>query len=380
MTERNVVELLQSLVRIPSVNPHGIPGTPETGEKRCAEFVGEFLKACGARVELREVHPGRPNVVAVFPSDAAGKDRILFAPHTDTVSVAGMTIDPFSGIVRDHRIWGRGASDTKGPMAAMLWTLFEMKDIIPQLPYEIWFAGLMGEEAGQDGSKAFSVEFREDMEKCGVSAFAVIGEPTGNDIVNTHKGSLWLTLTVRGKAAHASAPELGENAIYKMADIIRLIRDEIAPSFREITDPILGSPTISVGICRGGSKTNIVPDLCIAEVDIRTIPGDLDTLAFVSRRLQATCPELELSYSQSPPLQTDPGHTLIHALRTAGGRCTGAPWFCDAAVFARMGIPAVAAGPGSIAQAHTCDEWISIEALEKGVEFYRCFLQKAGAL
>jgi acetylornithine deacetylase/succinyl-diaminopimelate desuccinylase-like protein len=372
---QSVVELLQMLVRIPSVNPHGDPGTPETGEARCAEAVGEFLKHCGARVELREVRPGRPNVVAVFPSDKPGKDRIVFAPHTDTVSVAGMTVEPFSGELRDGKIFGRGASDTKGPMAAMLWALWELRAQIPALPHEIWFSGLMGEEAGQDGSRAFATELRADLDANGVHAFAVVGEPTGLGIVHAHKGALWLTLTTRGKAVHASAPEQGENAVYKMADAIRCIRDEIAPALKKFTDPVLGFTTISVGVCRGGSKTNIVPDLCTAEVDIRTIPGGFDALAFVSEKLRAASPGIEIAHSQSLPLNTDPAHPLIRALEKAGGKCTGAPWFCDAAVFARHGIPAVAVGPGSIAQAHTCDEWIAADELQRGVEFFRRFLE-----
>jgi len=373
-TPGNVVELLQALVRIPSVNPHGDPGTTQTGEARCAEFAAEFLKQSGARVELREVRPGRPNVVGVFPSNSPAKDRIIFAPHTDTVSVAGMTIEPFSGELRENRVWGRGASDTKGPMAAMLWALHEMREVIPALPYEIWFVGLMSEEAGQDGSKAFAAELRADLDTAGAAAFALVGEPTGLDIVHAHKGALWLTLTTSGRAVHASAPERGENAIYKMADVIRCIRDDIAPGFRRITDPVLGAPTISVGVCHGGSKTNIVPDHCSAEVDIRIIPGGFDALAFVSEKLRAICPDIGIEHVQSPPLYTDPAHPVIRSLEAAGGKCIGAPWFCDAAVFALEGIPAVAAGPGSIAQAHTCDEWIAVDDLERGVEFYQRFL------
>ena len=400
MIPSNVIELLQALVRIPSVNPHGEPGVAETGEKRCAEFVGKFLEHCGARVELRNVLPGRPNVAGVFPSDAPGKDRIIFAPHTDTVSVAGMTIDPFGGELRDGRIWGRGASDTKGTMAAMLWALFELREKIPALPYEIWFAGLMSEEAGQDGSKVFANNLRSDLEidsedfltvRDDVSpamvranldtrtlpAFVVVGEPTGLDIVHAHKGALWLTLTTRGRAGHASMPEKYDNAIYKMTDLIRCIRDEIAPALGRLTHPILGSPTISVGVCRGGSKTNIVPDLCVAEVNIRTIPGESGTLDFVSKKLRAICPEVEIATLESPPLYTDPAHPLIRALESAGGKCAGASWFCDAAIFAQAGIPAVAVGPGSIAQAHTADEWLAVADLQKGVEFYKRFLELA---
>ena len=187
MIPQTVVELLQDLVRIPSVNPHGDPGTTETGEARCAEYAARFLEECGAHAELREIHEGRPNVIGGFPSDAPGKDIIVFAPHTDTVSVAGMTIGPFSGTESEGRIWGRGASDTKGPMAAMLRALFEMRDEIPKLPYEIRFAGLMSEEAGQDGSKAYSAELRKELDAtAGRRAFALVGEPTCLDIVHAH--------------------------------------------------------------------------------------------------------------------------------------------------------------------------------------------------
>ena len=129
-----VIELLQALVRIPSVNPDGHPGTDQVGEKACAEFVGDFLRNCGALVEYQEVLPGRPNVIGRFPVDRPGKPRLIFAPHTDTVSIVGMTIPPFSAELREGKIFGRGASDTKGPMAAMLWTLWEMRESLVSLP------------------------------------------------------------------------------------------------------------------------------------------------------------------------------------------------------------------------------------------------------
>ena len=123
----NVVELCQALVQIPSVNPVGKPGTERDRRERIAEYQAAFLQALGAHVELREVLPGRPNVIARFPSDRPDKPRLLLAPHTDTVSVAGMTIDPFGGELREGSSGARGASDTKGPMAAMLWGLYEAR-------------------------------------------------------------------------------------------------------------------------------------------------------------------------------------------------------------------------------------------------------------
>jgi acetylornithine deacetylase/succinyl-diaminopimelate desuccinylase-like protein len=367
---RSVVELLQALVRIPSVNPTGDPGTEGIGEGRIAGWLAEFLRRMGARVELREVLPGRPNVVAHWPGDRPGKPRVLFAPHTDTVSVLGMTIDPFGGEVRDGKVWGRGASDTKGPMASMLWAIREMRDRLPTLGHEIWFAGLMSEETDQHGSKALASQEQFD--------FVIAAEPTGLDVVYTHKGSAFLGLRTRGKAAHGSRPELGDNAISKMLRVLAWMEGDLAREYATLRDPVLGSPTVSVGTIRGGSKTNIIPDACEASVDMRFIPAQFepgmgDALA---KRLREVCPDLEIEFPLAPPLYTDPKHPLIVKLGECGAQPVGAPWFCDACFFAERGMPAIALGPGSIQQAHTKDEHIAVADLEKGVEFFKAFLAK----
>lgn len=364
----DVVELLQTLVRIPSVNPHGTPGTEAVGERRIAEWLAEFLKSLGAHVELREVLPGRPNVVARFPSDRPGKPRLLFAPHTDTVSVAGMTIDPFSGELRDGRVWGRGASDTKGSIAAMLWALHNERERVPLLGHEIWFAGLMSEEASQHGSKALAREERFD--------FVIAGEPTGLDVVYTHKGSGFLQLKTRGRAGHGARPELGENAIVKMLDALEFIRGKLSADFAALHDPVLGSPTINIGTLSGGTNTNIIPDSCEATIDLRFIPAQWtpDLAARLEADLRSVCPALEVYLSPAPPLCSDPAHPLIRRLGEHGASPVGAPWFCDACIFAEQGMPAIALGPGSIVQAHTKDEWIAVEDLENGVRLFQRFL------
>ena len=363
---KSVAEIASALIRIPSVNPDGgDAGTDQTGEAHCAAWVADFLSDAGADVTLREVLPQRPNVVACFPSKRSGAPRILFAPHLDTVSVAGMTIDPFSGEMRDGRLWGRGASDTKGPMAAMLWALREAREVLSDLPYEVWFAGLVGEEAGQHGAKALAETDYFD--------FVMAGEPTSLNVVYAHKGSCWLHLETSGVAVHASRPESGSNAIYKMGDAIDCLRREVAPRLAEKSDPVLGHSTLSVGIIHGGSKVNIVPDYCEASVDIRTIPG-IDT-AFVEDMLRNRVPDIRIQIRGSDPLYTDPNHPLIEKLKSLGSTLEGAPWFCDAAVFASKGSASIAIGPGSIAQAHTADEFISLDDLEKGGAFFLSFLR-----
>jgi len=364
----SVAELAQALVRIPSVNPDGDPGTDRTGEQACAEFLANFLRAEGAEVALHEVHAGRPNVVARFPS-AGVKPRLLFAPHTDTVSVAGMTIDPFGGDIRDGKIYARGASDTKGPMAAMLWALAECREILPHLSHEIWFAGLMGEEAGQDGAKALAAREKFD--------FVVVGEPTGLEIVFKHKVDVTARIVATGRAAHSSCPERGENAITKLAAGLLSLEKELAAYFKKISDPVLGHPTFSIGTIRGGTKFNIVPDHAEAVIDLRLLPSQWNDgeAPEVFEAMRVACPGLQVEKIMgSEALDTDPSHPLIGKLVEAGGQPAGAAWFCDAAIFSASGTPAVAIGPGSIAQAHTEDEFIEVAALERGVEFFKKFL------
>ncbi len=364
MNARSPVALLAELIRIPSINPEGDPGHDVTGEALLASFLEDQLRGLGAEATLREVLPGRPNVVARFPSDRPGKPRLLLAPHTDTVSVEGMKINPFGGEVRDGRVWGRGASDTKGPMAAMLCALSRAREQIPTLGYEIWFAGLMGEESGQYGAKALSDEEIFD--------FVIAGEPTDLKTVHAHKGSLWVTLTAHGKAVHASAPERGINAIYAITQAIEAIRTRVIPVLSLHPHPLLGCTTLSIGTIRGGSKTNIVPDHCEATIDIRVVPGEEPER--IMALIRDAAPGVEVSHLGSKPLYTDPAHPLIGKLSSLGASPVGAPWFCDAAVFAHKGMPAVALGPGSIAQAHTADEWIAVRDLEEGADFFEKFL------
>jgi acetylornithine deacetylase/succinyl-diaminopimelate desuccinylase-like protein len=362
--------LCRELVRIPSVNPDDNPGTTETGEARCAEWLAAWIQKefVGARVELQPVLPGRPNIVARFASDSPGKPRLLLAPHTDTVSIVGMTIDPFSGEIRDGRLYGRGASDTKGPMASMLAALHASRDALATLSHEIWFAGLAGEEAGQHGAHALAAQEQFDL--------VIAGEPTELDFVHTHKGSMFMSLTTRGVAVHSAKPEMGANAIYPMTDVLRLVRDELVPWLKSFTHPVLGHSTISAGTIKGGSKTNIVPDFCQATLDVRTVPGQgADFEAALFSKLRSVHPELEIDIFRAHPLLTQPDLPLLQKLKALGARPVGAPWFCDAAVFAQKGSPAIAMGPGSIAQAHTRDEWISVDDLTKGAAFFESFLR-----
>ena len=374
----NVIELCQALVRIPSVNPDGDPGTPHVGEHACAEFVGEFLRHSGAEVFLDEVEHGRPNVIGRFPtlpsSDGRKKPRIVFGPHTDTVSVGGMTIDPFGGEVRDGRVWGRGASDTKGSMASMLWALHDARDLIPSLPVEVHFAGFMSEESAQLGSQHFAKNH-------GPYDLAIVGEPTELKTVFRHKGCLWADIHTQGVAVHGATPERGVNAIVKMAAIVQGLDTAFRHRLVEVggTDEWLGASTINLGMIKDGTRSNIVADHCTLRVDMRTTPGlnrNGGALSALTEFVHSIDPEAIIDpLPETLPLDTDPANPLVQRLIDCGASLTGAPWFCDAAFLAAAGTPSIAIGPGSIAQAHTKDEFIRCADLEAGAEFFGRFLR-----
>jgi acetylornithine deacetylase/succinyl-diaminopimelate desuccinylase-like protein len=372
-----VVELLQTLIRIPSVNPEGSPGCPHTGEQAMADFVAQWMAARGAHTWQEEVLPGRPNVFARF--GAGKRPRLLLAPHTDTVGIEGMTVDPFGGEIRDGRLYGRGASDTKGTLAAMMMALAEIgAERLEALGCEITLAGLMAEETGQHGSRHLAAT-HEPFD------FALIGEPTECDIVHTHKGCSWIVLETKGVACHGSTPERGQSAIAAMTPVVVPLLTDFVQHLTEgpFSHPVLGTPTLNIGQIRGGTRTNIVPDHCEIHLDLRETPalraaGAIDILrawldahGFTGVRIA--------SVASAPPLDTPVEHPAIQQLIALGAKPVGAPWLCDAAWLAEKGTPAVAAGPGSIAQAHTRDEFLSLADLEAGVVFYRRFIEGYGA-
>jgi acetylornithine deacetylase/succinyl-diaminopimelate desuccinylase-like protein len=359
----SVVELCQALVRIPSENPSG--SSASHGEKQIAQFVGEFLSQLGAKVEYQDIAANRPNVYGIFPQPTDASMTVLFAPHLDTVPVRGMTVDPFAATLRCGRIIGRGTSDTKGSVAAMLWAIGSVD--LERLNVAVVFAGLADEEAGQLGAQACAKQQMAD--------FVIVGEPTGLDVVYTHKGTAWLKLTTRGKSAHASAPDTGVNAIERLFEAYGALKAKFPELCPVSLNPALGHPTISLGVIEGGTKINVVPDLCSAEIDVRTVPGQENMVEAIADFLRtAQIPAAVEPLKVSRPLHVEPTLPEIARLNGIGARIIGASWFCDAAVFAQYGTPAVAVGPGSISQAHTADEYILVEDLKRGAEFFRKYL------
>lgn len=370
----STTKLLRELIAIPSVNPAFLPDNDScAGEQRVAEFLMATAARAGLDVALRPVFKERPNLLAKLSPRGAPKMRVLLAPHLDTVGGDLDTI--FTPRVRNDRLYGRGACDTKGSVAAMMDALMTLASAGRQpRDVEIIFAGLADEENGQEGSRALVAS--------GLDAdLAIVGEPTGLRVVTAHKGDLWLQLETRGKAAHGSKPELGRNAVHEMARIVEVFETTYAAMLRRRSHRILGHPTVNVGTIAGGSQPNIVPDRCRISIDRRTIPGETETKVrreirglLQRHRLSATL--LNIRDAPCPPLETDSKLPLVAQFRRAAGErnLVGVDYFCDAAVLADGGIPSVVFGPGNIAQAHTADEWVSIRQLEASTRLLYRFL------
>ena len=367
-------KLLRELIALPSVNPAFLPAKhPRAGEQRVAEFLAATAAQAGLDVEFQAVSPGRSNLLARLSPRGKVQQRLLLAPHLDTVNA---TDEQFIPRTRNGRLYGRGACDTKGSVAAMLTALCELAQG-RQRPAEteIVFAGLVDEEQGQAGSRALvSRGFTADM--------AIVGEPTRSQVVTAHKGTLWLCLETHGKSAHGSWPELGRNAVHEMARVVDLLETDYAAQLKRRRHPLLGSATVSVGAICGGSQANIVPDRCSILIDRRTLPGE--TEAGVRREILQVLrrKRLTVAFAKDPlppclPLETDPRLPLVtRFLKTVGQRKpVGVRYFCDASVLGHGGIPSVVFGPGNIAQAHTADEWISLVELERGKGLLLRFLQ-----
>jgi acetylornithine deacetylase/succinyl-diaminopimelate desuccinylase family protein len=365
--------LLRELIALPSVNPAFLPArAARAGEGRVAQFLAATAAQAGLDVELREVLPGRFNLLARLTPSVARR-RVALAPHLDTVNGADSQFTPRR---QNGRLYGRGACDTKGSVAAMLIALCDLaRNGQRPKTTEIVFAGLIDEENAQAGSRALADSgFHADM--------AIVGEPTRERIVTAHKGSVWLRLETRGKAAHGARPELGRNAIHAMARVVELLESDYAAQLSRRQHPLLGRPTINVGAISGGVQPNIVPDRCAVVFDRRTLPGE--TESGVRAEIQALLRKAGLratfdSARQKAclPLETGPTLPLVAQFLHCAGqrRPAGAQYFCDASVFSHRGTPSVVFGPGDIAQAHTADEWLALASLERARAILDGFLR-----
>ncbi|NOY80738.1 MAG: M20 family metallopeptidase [Kiritimatiellaeota bacterium] len=366
----DAVELLKELVQIDSRNTTSLRSgaEPAVTEGPICDFVRGLLVNLGFDCAVQFAAPHRPNLIARSGRDAK-RPWFAFEAHLDTVGVDGMSIDPFSARIRDGRLYGRGAADTKGSMAAMLAALSRLvrDDHAPNLI----FIGACAEETGCEGIARLELD--------GPPIDAVVaGEPTSNRLVTAHKAHAWFQLLCRGRAAHGARPEAGENAIYRMTDAIAWLRRTVAPRLAAQTGGGLQGSTLSVNVIEGGRRLNMVPDECRAAVDVRLVPGHPPrefVQALTEEARQTLGHNVECSWLHvSPGLETDASSPLVRAFQTALNRrgMASAPeavsYCTDAGVLAARGTDAVVFGPGSILQAHAAEEFVELEQVETAAD------------
>ncbi|MCS1411445.1 MAG: Acetylornithine deacetylase [Verrucomicrobia subdivision 3 bacterium] len=365
---RSVIELLEGLIRIPSINPAFSGHRADwAGEARVSDYLLNLARQSGLKVKLQSVEGRRKNLWVTLPARGRRTQRIILAPHLDTVGVEDSA--QLRSKLLNGRLYGRGACDTKGSVAAMFFSLLELarRSVRPEHT-EILFVGLVDEENAQLGSRAFAA-------KCPDADLAIIGEPTRLKVVTAHKGDFWLQIETRGKAAHGSRPDLGRNAVLEMAKLVLALETEYAEELKTRRHPLLGHATINVGVIVGGKQPNMVPDGCRIHVDRRSLPGESlsDVQAELRRVARTVGVKIEIvDLRQRPTLALETDSSLPQVqnfIRQTGQKSVqGADFFCDAAIIGMAGVPCVVYGPGDIAQAHTRDEWISVKSLKLGTQ------------
>jgi acetylornithine deacetylase len=372
--------LLKSLVAIPSVNPVDTEDPSISGEKAMGVFLESFLADRGFRVERHEQEPDRFNVIGRYGPEEPARTCMVEA-HMDTVSVSGMTRPPFEPSLEDDRLYGRGACDTKGPMAAALHALDpETLEQAASAGWQICFVGAIDEEKGAKGAIWLADQ--------GIGADrAIILEPTDLAVVHAHKGTLWIRITLNGVPGHGSEPEKGINAIEGMARLVERLREDMQTGLPE--NPVLGRPTLNIGKIEGGSGVNIIAGECRMEVDRRLLPEEDPEQILASMRNHCEVLQTEGALAayqvelgrQMPPFETSCDSPLIRELLQAcegsgiDPCTTGSPWYSDAGPLSATCKDIVVFGPGSIAQAHTRDEYIQLDALQKGSDILRAYLR-----
>jgi acetylornithine deacetylase/succinyl-diaminopimelate desuccinylase family protein len=387
----DTIELLEQLVAIPSVNPMGRDSVdPTFGEGRLTDFLEKTFARIGLPTWRQNVSPDRDNLIARLDGDPPperGGLILLLDAHQDTVPVEGMTIEPFRPRIADGRLYGRGACDVKGGMAAILAAVSWLAHEKPCPRPTVLVSCTVNEEFGFSGAERLTQLWGSELGKIIPRRpdAIVVAEPTGLDVVVAHKGVIRWKCHARGRAAHGACPEAGINAIYEMARAVAAIEQYAASlCIRGPSHPLCGPATVNVGTIHGGISVNTVPDRSTIEIDHRVPPGE-DVNAARQRLIDylgqaaATAAPLEHESPMMAERALSDRHNrrlaemLAGVVRKVAGNCrlVGAAYATDAAMLSAEGIPTVVFGPGFVEQAHTVDEWISVEQLGQATEVLR---------
>jgi acetylornithine deacetylase len=365
-----VRETLVRLVQINSVNPSLVAGAP--GESEIAGFIAASLAALNLETEIFEPEPGRLSVVARLAGSGGGRSLMLNA-HCDTVDVAGMA-EPFSGAIRDGRLYGRGAFDMKGSLAACMAAMKALVDSKARLRGDVLVAAVADEEYGSLGTSDLIQHLKVDG--------AIVTEPTALDVCLAHKGYLWIEVGIEGRAAHGSKFDLGIDANMKMGAFLH----ELAILERELRarppHPLVGPPSLHAAMLSGGSGLSTYAAQATVKIERRTIPGEtevqavgeiqriVDRLGESDRDFRATV----RAFFVRDPFEVAPGAAIVKAVHAAAENVLGrrpahigdTPWM-DAALLQAAGVETVVFGATG-AGAHAEVEWVALESVEKLAE------------
>jgi len=371
--EEEITNLAQELIKIPS--------DETAGEKEVCEYLESYLKSLGMKVRLQEVLPNRPNIIAEVIGDEVGKS-IMFNGHVDTVPVGDIkkwSMDPYSAIIKDNKLFGRGSTDMKGAIASMIIAMKFIMNNVEKFNGKIIFTGVMAEETtGLGTQKIVEENIKADM--------AVVGEPSDEKIYRAHKGTMWFNLSTYGKLEHSSESNSeSNNAIINMMKLIMEI-NEISKELETIENNLVGHPSINIGLIDGGTKQNMIADSCRISIDRRTLPEEktdeildklrirLDGLRSLDDRLTF---DLEIDTIREA-VEVAESEQIVQEVKNALNKVinknptiSGMKATTDMSILVNQGnIPSVIYGPGFIKQAHTVDEFIEVKRLVESSQVY----------
>src|SRR5579883_213427 len=363
--ERYTLETLARLVQIGSINPSLVSGAP--GEREIAAFIAESLRGCGLTVETYEPEPGRTSVVGRLAGTGGGRSLMLNA-HCDTVGVEGMA-EPFSGAIRNGRLYGRGSYDMKGSLAACMAAATALADAGARLHGDVVVAAVADEEYGSLGTRGLIGRVKVDG--------AIVTEPTALETCLAHKGYLWIEVKVSGRAAHGSKFELGIDANLKMGaflhELARLERDLRARP----PHPLVGPPSLHAALLSGGTGLSTYAAESTVQIERRTIPGETEAQAVAEIQAVVDCvaaadPNFHATvrpFFARDPFAVADDAAIVRAVDRAAAKVRGnapkhigdTPWM-DAALLQAAGIETVVFGPAG-AGAHAAEEWVEVDSV-----------------
>lgn len=366
----SVAELAAQLVGIESINPQlGVGGS---GEMEIARFVAEWCERAGLETSLTEPAPGRPNVVAVARGSGGGRSLMLNA-HMDTVGVVRMP-DPFTPRLEGGRLYGRGAYDMKGSLAACMFATAEARQ--QGLRGDVILTAVSDEEFASVGTEAVAASVHADA--------AIVTEPTEMQVAVAHRGFVCFEIETIGRAAHGSRPQLGIDAIAKMGRVLVSIEELDGRLRSNPTHPYVGSGSVHASLIEGGQEYSSYPARCVLQAERRTIPGETVELAEAEiRAILAEAVACDSDFSgevrvvaSREPFEADAASDVVTTVRSCAAvalgsepEVVGASFWAESALLAGAGIPTVLFGPRGEG-AHAEVEWVDVASLDQCAEIY----------